>query len=161
MPEEGLVTYTMSFRIHHPPRKGTSNSCTHYHSATLACVGGEGFEPPYPFWEQIYSLPVLATHPSSNFCNSFLSCQCEPLTVTKERLELSRPHGHQILNLTCLPIPPLGHCCADSELRYLDPEINSFVLCLWAKSAYCRECQIRTDDLLVPNQARYRTTLIP
>ena len=24
-----------------------------------------------------------------NFCTSFLSCQCEPLTVTKERLELS------------------------------------------------------------------------
>ena len=24
------------FRIHHPPRKGTSNSCTYYHSATPA-----------------------------------------------------------------------------------------------------------------------------
>ena len=24
-----------------------------------------------------------------------------------------------------------------------------------------RVCQIRTDDLLVPNQARYRTSLIP
>ena len=85
--------------------------------------------------EQIYSLPSLPL--------DYTPISALPLLVVNanhspwpRRDSNSHVLRHQILSLACLPITPLGHFCADSELRYLDPEINSFVLCLWAKSAF-------------------------
>ena len=55
------------FRIHHPSRKGTSNSCTHYHSATPAYkfnVPQTGIEPVLTFTvNEILSLARLPISP--------------------------------------------------------------------------------------------------
>jgi hypothetical protein len=32
-----------------------------------------------------------------------------PIQVAKGRVELPRPHGHDVLSVACLPVPPLGH----------------------------------------------------
>ena len=52
-------------------------------------------------------------------------------------------------------------CCVPSWIRTMDPLVNSQVLYRWAKKTFCREDRIWTCDLLVPNQARYRATLLP
>ena len=52
------------------------------------------------------------------------------LVVPRAGLEPARPHGHQILSLTRIPIPPPGH--------------NGWSDGIW------------TQDLLVPNQACYQ-----
>lgn len=45
-------------------------------------------------------------------------------------------------------LPALGVIpnCADGELRYLDLELNRFLLCLWATSAYCAYGKTRTSN---------------
>ena len=129
------------------------------HSSMFLSVGIDGLEPPNSKRADLQSA-AIATMRYPNFSTSFLSCQCEPFTVTKERFELSRL-STLVPKTSVAPITPLGHFCADGELRYLNLLINSQLLCRWATSACCWECRIRTYGLLVPNQARYRTTLIP
>ena len=47
---------------------------------------------------------------------------------------------------------------AENEKAHEPYDLRAFV---YTWSARCRGGQIRTDDLLVPNQARYRATLHP
>ncbi len=49
----------------------------------------------------------------------------------------------------------------DTGLRYIPNLVSIFQSCFKSGSTFCRDGRIRTYDLLLPKQARYRATLHP
>ena len=80
--------------------------------------------------------------------------------VPSERLELSRPHGHQILNLARLPIPPRGHYLFQNS-RTEHREILTVIRSITGGPTYLQNCFDETcgSSILSGRPSEYQSTL--